>query len=84
MNVLLDEHADEILAAIHFHLTYEDVVSPKALSRTLAEMGVDLNEDRVGWWLRRSRAFKKRRRHGGSVWIPIQRRLNRLYQECGV
>jgi len=83
MAILLEDRDRDILASITFLLQFEDSVSPGLLSRALAEEGISMTPAELGWWLRRSRAFRKRRRRSGARWFPVRPRLQRLYDQLG-
>jgi len=83
MALLLDKDDREILALVQAILAEDPCLSPKMLSSFLEDLGIYRSPEQVGWWLKKTGAFKKRRRGTGAVWIPIPSRFRHLYETFG-
>ncbi len=83
MPLLLETNDPEILATVKMLLAEDRNLSPKMLSAFLQDIGIDMSPQQAGWWLRRTRAFRKRRSNSGALWTPIPSRLRRLYEQFG-
>jgi len=81
MPLLLGAHDHEILEMAKMLLAEDRLLSPKMLSAFLAQEGISMTPAQCGWWIRRTRAFKKRRRGAGAFWVPIRPRLQHLYKQ---
>ena len=84
MPLLLGTHDHEILELVRILLAEDRLLSPKMLSSLLAQGGIDMTPAQCGWWIRRTRAFRKKRRGAGAFWVPIRPRLQHLYKQLGL
>ncbi len=84
MPLLLGPHDHEILGIIKILLAEEDLLSPKMLSSLLVREDIDMTPAQCGWWIRKTKAFRKRRRGAGAFWVPIRPRLQHLYKQLNL
>jgi CheY-like chemotaxis protein len=81
MPLLLGPNDREILMMISVLLAEDHRLSPKVLSSFLEDLGIHKTPEQVGWWIKKTQAFKKHRRGTGAVWIPVPSRLRHLYEQ---
>ena len=84
MPLLLETHDREILLIVQALLAEDRRLSPKVLSVFLQDLGISMTPERVGWWIKRTGAFRKHRRDTGAYWVPIPSRLRRLYEQLNL
>lgn len=80
-----DEFDLQVLGAVHLLLRSEGVIWSSALSLVVKGLtGEPFSPEQAGKFLRKTRAFRRRRTAYGVVWHPIRGRVERLLAEHNI